>query len=57
MTTVTLEGTQELMRSREVALVLATGGLSLVRAAYSAGKPAYGVGLATHRPTSSAPPT
>ena len=44
MTTVTLEGTQELMRSREVALVLATGGLSLVRAAYSAGKPAYGVG-------------
>jgi len=44
MTTVTLEGTQELMRSREVALVLATGGLGLVRAAYSAGKPAYGVG-------------
>ena len=44
MTTVTLEGTQELMRRREVALVLATGGLGLVRAAYSAGKPAYGVG-------------
>ncbi len=44
MTTVTLEGTQELMRSREVALVLATGGVGLVRAAYSAGKPAYGVG-------------
>ncbi len=44
MTTVTLEGTQELMRCREVALVLATGGLGLVRAAYSAGKPAYGVG-------------
>jgi acetaldehyde dehydrogenase (acetylating) len=44
MTTVTLEGTQELMRCREVAVVLATGGLSLVRAAYSAGKPAYGVG-------------
>ena len=44
MTTVTLEGTQELMRCREVAVVLATGGLSLVRAAYRAGKPAYGVG-------------
>ena len=44
MTTVTLEGTRELMRRREVALVLATGGLGLVRAAYSAGKPAYGVG-------------
>ena len=44
MSTVTLEGTQELMRRREVALILATGGLGLVRAAYSAGKPAYGVG-------------
>ncbi len=44
MTTVTLEGTQELMKAREVALILATGGMGLVRAAYSAGKPAYGVG-------------
>ncbi len=44
MTTVTLEGTQELMRQREIAVILATGGLGLVRAAYSAGKPAYGVG-------------
>ncbi len=44
MTTVTLEGTQELMRRQEVAVVLATGGLGLVRAAYSSGKPAYGVG-------------
>jgi acetaldehyde dehydrogenase (acetylating) len=44
MQTVTLEGTQELMRQREVAVILATGGLGLVRAAYSAGKPAYGVG-------------
>ena len=44
MSTVTLEGTQELMRQREVAVILATGGLGLVRAAYSAGKPAYGVG-------------
>ena len=44
MTTVTLEGTQELMKQREVAVILATGGMGLVRAAYSAGKPAYGVG-------------
>jgi acetaldehyde dehydrogenase (acetylating) len=44
METVTLEGTQELMKQRDVAVILATGGLGLVRAAYSAGKPAYGVG-------------
>ena len=42
--TVTLEGTQELMRQRGVRVILATGGMGLVRAAYSAGKPAYGVG-------------
>ena len=44
MSTVSLEGTQELMRQRDVAVILATGGMGLVRAAYSAGKPAYGVG-------------
>src|SRR5437773_6529173 len=44
MTTVTLEGTNELMKHRDVAVILATGGMGLVRAAYSAGKPAYGVG-------------
>jgi acetaldehyde dehydrogenase (acetylating) len=44
MKTVTLEGTQELMKTREVSVILATGGMGLVRAAYSAGKPAYGVG-------------
>jgi acetaldehyde dehydrogenase (acetylating) len=44
MATVTLEGTQELMKQRDVAVILATGGMGLVRAAYSAGKPAYGVG-------------
>src|SRR3954447_26580750 len=43
-TTVTLEGTQELIKQRDVAVILATGGMGLVRAAYSAGKPAYGVG-------------
>src|SRR5690349_1465822 len=44
MTTVTIEGTQELMKQRDVAVILATGGMGLVRAAYSAGMPAYGVG-------------
>ena len=44
MTAVSLEGTQELMKHRDVAVILATGGMGLVRAAYSAGKPAYGVG-------------
>ena len=44
MQTVSLEGTQELMKARETSVILATGGMGLVRAAYSAGKPAYGVG-------------
>ena len=44
LTTVTLHGTRELMKARDIAVILATGGLGLVRAAYSAGKPAYGVG-------------
>ena len=32
------------MKHRDVAVILATCGMGLVRAAYSAGKPAYGVG-------------
>ncbi|MBI3932982.1 MAG: acetaldehyde dehydrogenase (acetylating) [Acidobacteria bacterium] len=44
MTEVTLEGTQELMRGRATGVILATGGIGLVRAAYSSGKPAFGVG-------------
>lgn len=44
LTQVSLESTQELMKHRDVAVILATGGMGLVRAAYSAGKPAYGVG-------------
>jgi acetaldehyde dehydrogenase (acetylating) len=44
MTQISLEGTNELMRHRDVSVILATGGMGLVRAAYSAGKPAYGVG-------------
>lgn len=44
MTEVSLEATHALMKDRDVAVILATGGMGLVRAAYSAGKPAYGVG-------------
>lgn len=39
-----MAGTQELMTSPEVRLILATGGPAMVRAAYSSGKPAIGVG-------------
>jgi acetaldehyde dehydrogenase (acetylating) len=44
MTKVSLPGTQELMRHKYTALILATGGSDMVRAAHSVGKPAYGVG-------------
>jgi acetaldehyde dehydrogenase (acetylating) len=44
MTEVSLEGTRELMSHRRTSVVLATGGMGLVRAAYSSGKPAFGVG-------------
>lgn len=44
MTSPTIEGTQAAMRDRNCDLILATGGPDLVKAAYSAGKPAYGVG-------------
>lgn len=44
MTMPTLEATQELMKHRRTAIILATGGAGLVKAAYSSGKPAYGVG-------------
>ncbi|MFQ5752318.1 MAG: aldehyde dehydrogenase family protein [bacterium] len=40
----TLQATKELMQHPDVAVILATGGSGLVKAAYSAGKPAYGVG-------------
>ena len=42
--TVTLEGTTALMKHRKTNLILATGGPGVVRAAYSSGKPAFGVG-------------
>src|SRR6266567_4213508 len=44
MTVATIEGTQELMKHKRTAVILATGGIGLVRAAYSSGKPAFGVG-------------
>lgn len=40
----TLAGTQELMRHRRTSVILATGGMGIVKAAYSSGKPAFGVG-------------
>ena len=39
-----MAGCQELMAAEEVKLILATGGPAMVRAAYSSGKPAIGVG-------------
>ncbi|MBI1938454.1 MAG: acetaldehyde dehydrogenase (acetylating) [Ignavibacteriales bacterium] len=44
MTMPTLEGTEALMKDKNVAVILATGSTPMVRAAYSSGKPAYGVG-------------
>ena len=44
MSKVTMQGTKELMNGRETDIILATGGVEMVKAAYSAGKPAYGVG-------------
>ena len=39
-----MAGCQELMAAEQVRLILATGGPGMVRAAYSSGKPAIGVG-------------
>jgi acetaldehyde dehydrogenase (acetylating) len=44
MSKISLAGTQELMRHRRVAVIVATGGTEIVRVAHSMGKPAYGVG-------------
>jgi len=40
----TIEGTDALMHDKNIAVILATGSTPMVKAAYSAGKPAYGVG-------------
>ena len=42
--TPTLQATQELMKHKKTSLILATGGEAMVRAAYSSGTPAIGVG-------------
>ena len=44
LTIPSMAGCQELMAAPEVRLILATGGPAMVRAAYSSGKPAIGVG-------------
>lgn len=41
---VSIEGTNELMKNKYTAIILATGSTPMVRAAQSVGKPAYGVG-------------
>jgi len=44
LTMASMAGCQELMAAEEVRLILATGGPAMVKAAYSSGKPAIGVG-------------
>lgn len=44
MTTPTIEGTQALMKDKNIAVILATGSTPMVKSAYSSGTPAYGVG-------------
>jgi acyl-CoA reductase-like NAD-dependent aldehyde dehydrogenase len=44
LTNPTIESTGALMKHKRVSIILATGGTGLVQAAYSSGKPAYGVG-------------
>lgn len=39
-----MEATDALMKADEIAMIIATGGSGMVKAAYSAGKPALGVG-------------
>jgi len=44
LTQPTMDATNELMRHPRTAVILSTGGAGIVKAAYSSGKPAYGVG-------------
>lgn len=44
ITQVSLEGTNALLEHPDADVILATGGSAMVKAAYSKGKPAYGVG-------------
>jgi acetaldehyde dehydrogenase (acetylating) len=40
----TMQATEALMKNDDIAVIIATGGSAMVKAAYSAGKPALGVG-------------
>ncbi len=40
----TIEGTEALMKDKNIAVILATGSTPMVKAAYSSGTPAFGVG-------------
>ena len=42
--TITIQATDELMKNQDTSLILATGGSAMVKAAYSSGTPAIGVG-------------
>ncbi len=44
LTSGTMGGTTEIMKNSGTSVIVATGGSDMVRAAYSCGKPAYGVG-------------
>lgn len=44
VTNVTMDATDELMKHKDTSLILATGGEAMVKAAYSSGTPAIGVG-------------
>jgi len=44
LSTLSMDATNELMHNDNVKLIIATGGPAMVKAAYSAGKPAIGVG-------------
>jgi acetaldehyde dehydrogenase (acetylating) len=44
VTNATIEGTNALMKHERTGVILSTGGSGIVRAAYSSGKPAFGVG-------------
>lgn len=44
VTLTSIGATNELMKAKEVSLIIATGGPGMVKAAYSSGKPALGVG-------------
>ena len=44
VTLITMDATTELLKHKDIGIILATGGEAMVRAAYSSGNPAIGVG-------------